>query len=95
MIELLDGSKPIGCKWVIKNKRDSNDQVERYRARLVDKGFSQKKGIDYIVTFSPISTKDPFRIIMEIVAHYDLELHQMNIKITFLNGDLFKDVYMV
>ena len=58
------------------------------------KGFTQREGIDYNEIFSPISCKDSFRIIMALVAHYDLELHQMDVKTTFLNGDLEKNVYM-
>jgi hypothetical protein len=58
------------------------------------KGFMQREGIDYNETFSLVSRKDFFRIIMTLVAHYDLELHQMDIKIAFLNGDLKKNVYM-
>ena len=68
LVEFPDGSKPIGCKWVFKTKRDFNDQVERYKARLVAKGFSQKEGIDYTETLSPVFTKDYFRIIMMIMA---------------------------
>jgi hypothetical protein len=56
--------------------------------RLTAKGFTQREGIDYTKTFSPISKKDSFRIVMELVAHYDLELHQMDVKIVFLNSDL-------
>ena len=63
LVELLDGSKPIGCKWVFKTKTDSNDKVD-YKTKLVAKGFSQKEGIDYIETFSLVSTNDSFRIIM-------------------------------
>ncbi|RVW24213.1 Retrovirus-related Pol polyprotein from transposon TNT 1-94 [Vitis vinifera] len=69
-------------------------QTERYKARLVVKGYSQREGIDFKETFSPVSTKDSFRVIMAIVAHFDLELHQMDVKIAFLNGDLDEDVYM-
>ena len=54
------------------------------------KGYTQREGIDYKQTFSPVSTKDSFRIIMALVAHYDLELHQMDVKTAFLNGDLKK-----
>ena len=52
------------------------------------KGFTQKEGIDYKDTFSPVSKKDSLRIIMALVAHFDLELHQMNVKTAFLNGNL-------
>ena len=62
--------------------------------RLVVKGFMQSEGIDYNEIFSPVSCKDSFRIIMALVAHYDLELHQMDVKMAFLNGDLEENVYM-
>ena len=58
------------------------------------KGFTQREGIDYNEIFSPVSCKDSFRIIMALVAHYDLEFHQMDVKTAFLNGDLYEDVYM-
>ena len=58
------------------------------------KGFTQREGIDYTETFSPVSKKDSFRIVMSLVAHFDLELHQMDVKTVFLNGDLHENVYM-
>ncbi|RVW97188.1 Retrovirus-related Pol polyprotein from transposon TNT 1-94 [Vitis vinifera] len=61
----------------------------------VAKGFTQKEGIDYKETFSPVSSKDSFRIIMALVAHYDLELHQMDVKTAFLNGNIDETIYMV
>ncbi|RVW73385.1 Retrovirus-related Pol polyprotein from transposon TNT 1-94 [Vitis vinifera] len=94
LVPLPVGTKPIGCKWIFKTKRDSNGNVERYKARLVAKGFTQKEGIDFKETFSPVSTKDSFRIIMALVAHYDLELHQMDVKTAFLNGDIDETIYM-
>jgi hypothetical protein len=88
------GAKIICCKWVYRTKLDSQGNIERHKARLVAKGFTQREGIYYNETFSPVSYKDSFRIIMALVAHYDLELHQMDVKTTFLNGELEEIVYM-
>jgi hypothetical protein len=88
------GAKTVGYKWVYKTKHDSRGNVERYKARLVAKGFTQREGINYHETFSPVSTKDSFRIIMTLVAQFDLELHQMDVKTTFLNGELVENVFM-
>ena len=95
LVPLPEGVKPIGCKWIFKTKRDSKGDVERYKARLVAKGYTQKEGIDYKETFSPVSSKDSFRTILAIMAHFDLELHQMDVKTAFLNGDIDKTIYMV
>ena len=64
--------KTVGCKWVYKTKLDSQRNIERYKARLVAKGFMQREWIDYNETFSLVSYKDSFRIIMALVAYYDL-----------------------
>ena len=93
LVELLEGSKQVGCKWVFKTKCDSNGNIERYKARLVAKGYTQEDGIEYKETFSPVS-KDSLRIVMALVAHYDLELHQMDVKIAYINDDLVEEVYM-
>ena len=72
LVNLPQGCKPIGCKWVYKTKRDSRGCIERHKARLVAKGFTQQEGVDFNETFSPVSTKDSFRVIMTIVVHFDL-----------------------
>jgi len=95
LVELPKGLIPFSCKWIFKSKRDSKGNVKRYKAHLVTKGFTQKKGIDYKETFSLVSSKDSFRTIMTLVAHYDLELHQMDVKTAFLNGDIEEIIYMV
>ena len=75
LVELPDGIKAIGCKWVFKMKNDSLGNIERHKARLVAKEFNQREGIDYTETFSPVSKKDYLRIIMALVAHFDFDLH--------------------
>ena len=77
-----------------KTKHDSKGNVERYKARLVAKGYTKKEGIDYKETFSPVSKKDSLRIVMTLIAHFDLVLHQMDVKTVFLNGNLHEEVYM-
>ena len=94
LVQLLEGLKPIGCKWIFKTKRDSKGNTERYKARLVAKGFTQHEGIDYDETFSLVSLKDSFRIKMALVAHFDLKLHQMGAKTKFLNGEIDETIYM-
>ena len=81
LVDLLDGYKPIGCKWVIKTKCDAKGHVERYKTRLVAKDYNQQEGIDFKETFSLVSTKDSLRIIMDIVTH----LHQMDVRTYLLN----------
>jgi hypothetical protein len=94
LVEIPKGAKIVGCKWIYKTKHDSKGNIERFKARLMVKGFMQREGIDYIETFSPVSSKDSFRIIMALVPRYDLELHQMDVKTVFLNGNLQENIYM-
>ena len=95
LVELPEGYKPIGCKWVYKNKKDSKGNVKRFKAKLVTKRFTQRKEITYNAIFSPISSNDAFQVIMGLITHYDLELYQIDVKIAFLNGELSKEVHMV
>lgn len=88
------GAKVIGYKWVFKTKKDSLGNIEGYKVRLVTMGFTQNEGIDYTKTSSSVSKKDSLRIILTLVAHFDLELQQMDVKTAFLNGDLEDEVYM-
>jgi hypothetical protein len=87
-------AKTVGCKWVYKTKCDSKGNIKIFKARLVAKCFTHREGIDYTKIFFSVSCKDSLRIIMMLVTHYDLELHQMNVKMTFLHGDLLENIYV-
>ena len=92
LVDFPYGCRLIGCKWVFKTKCYAKGQVERYKARLVVKGYSQREGIDFKETFCPVSIKVSLYIIMAIMAHFDFELHRMDVRTSFLNGDLVEDV---
>ena len=94
LVEFPNGVKAVGCKWVFKTKNDSLGNIERHKVRLVAKRFTQREGIDYTETFSHVSKKDYLRIIMALIAHFDFDLYQMDVKTTFLNGNLEEEVYM-
>ena len=89
-----EGSKQVGCKWAFKTNHDLKGIIERYKGKLVAKGYTQKEDIEYKETFFTVSKKYFLRIVMVLVVHYNLELHQMDVKTVFLNGDLGEEVYM-
>eukprot|EP00253_Pinus_taeda_P034717 PITA_34717 len=94
LVELPKGRKTVGCKWVFKLKRGVNDTEDRYKARLVAKGFSQKAGIDFHEIFSPVVKIVSIRNVLALVALFDLELQQLDVKTAFLHGDLDEEIYM-
>ncbi|KAI3810635.1 hypothetical protein L1987_20256 [Smallanthus sonchifolius] len=95
LVELPPESWAVGSKWIFKIKTDMHGNIYTYKARLVAKGFTQTQGIDYDETFSPVVMIKSIRILLAIAAYYDYEIWQMDVKTTFLNGHLSKDVYMV
>ncbi|RVW35684.1 Retrovirus-related Pol polyprotein from transposon TNT 1-94 [Vitis vinifera] len=74
LLSCLMVQKPLVVNGFLRQRKDSLGNIERYKARLVTKGFTQKEGIDYTETFSPVSKKDSLRIILALVTHFDLEL---------------------
>ena len=94
LVELPEGRKTVGCKWIYKLKHDENGNIERYKARLVAQGFSQREGVDYDETFSPVVRFESIRTVLALAAQFGLSLHQMDVKTAFLNGELKEKIYM-
>ena len=94
IVDLPEGRKAIGSKWVFKRKRDADGNVERHKARLVAQGFTQKSGIDYDETFCPVVRFESIKLIIALAAKYNLQLHQVDITTAFLNGELEEDIFM-
>lgn len=92
--ELPPGRKAIKCKWVYKVKYNTSGNIERYKARLVAKGYSQKYGIDYNETFSPVVRLDSIRLMLALVAKMDMDMIHFDVKTAFLHGKLEEDIYM-
>ncbi|CDF39893.1 unnamed protein product [Chondrus crispus] len=90
-------SNILTSRWVfnVKQLPDANGNiVESAKARLVARGFQQVQGLDYTETYAPVIKFTTIRLLLALVAHYDLELHQMDVVTAFLNGDLDEDIYM-
>ena len=84
----------MGCKWVFKKVLRPNGTIEKYKAWLVAKGCSQKEREDYYDTYSPIARLVTIRVLLSLAASHGLLIHQMDIKTTFLNGELEEGIHM-
>jgi hypothetical protein len=94
IVELLAGRKSVGSKWFFKKKFNAKGKVEKHKARLVAKGYSQVEGIDFGDIFSPVAKLNSIRFLLSITAAFDLEVEQMDVKTTFLHGDMEEEIYM-
>ena len=92
--KLSKGKQALKNMWVYRVKQDEHTSQPLYKSRLVVKGYSQKKGIDFDEIFSPIVKMTSIRMVLDLVASLDLEVEHMDVKITFLYGDLDKKIYM-
>ena len=89
-----DNVKPIGYKWVFVRKLNEENKVVRYKARLVAQGFSQRPGIDYDETYSPVMDMITFRFLISLVLFEKLEMRLMDIVTAYLYGSLNSNIYM-
>ena len=88
LARLPPGRKAIGSRWVFRVKRNADGSIERYKGRLVAKGFSQRPGFDYNETFAPTPKWASIRAILALAALEDLELESVDISSAYLNGEL-------
>ncbi|PHT78864.1 hypothetical protein T459_16916 [Capsicum annuum] len=88
LVYLPPENKPLSSKWIFKKKMKADGTIDKYKARLIVKGFKQKEGLDYFDTYSPIMRITSIHMLIALAAVYGLEIHQMDVKIAFLNGEL-------
>lgn len=94
LTHLPPGKKAIPCKWVFKRKLNADGSIERYKARLVIKGFYQREGIDYNAVFAPVVRASTVRLFLSLVARFDLVCHSIDIKNAFIQGAVEEMIYM-
>ncbi|KAJ9544827.1 hypothetical protein OSB04_024534 [Centaurea solstitialis] len=94
LVPLPLGKQAIGCQWVFKIKTKSDGSVERYKARLVSKGYSQQYGMDHDETFAPVAKMMTIRTLIVVASIRQWKICQMDVKNAFSNGDLHEEVYM-
>ena len=92
---LPPGQKAVPCKWVYKVKTNSNGSIAKFKARLIAKGFTQTKGIDYDQTFSHVVKYESIRTMLAIAAQQGMQLTQFDVQTAYLNGLVDFKIYML
>ena len=86
--------RPVSAKWVFKIKRKSDGSIERYKARLVARGFTQRPGVDFRETFAPVARMTSIRALLSVACKDDMNLTHLDVDTAFLNGELEEEIYM-
>ncbi|GKB85789.1 putative ribonuclease H-like domain-containing protein [Tanacetum coccineum] len=94
LVELPNGKRAIGTKWVFRNKRDERGIVIKNKARLVAQGYTQEEGINYDEVFTPVSKIEAIRLFLAYASFKDFVVYQMDVKSAFLYGKIEKGVYV-
>jgi hypothetical protein len=94
LVRLPHGKTAIGCRWVFKIKRNADGSIDKYKGRIVAKGYAQKEGVDYTKTFVLTARFGALRTVIALAAVEDMELESVDISTAFLNGEIDAEVYM-
>jgi hypothetical protein len=95
LVNLLAGHRPIGLKWVYKLKKNAIGEIVKHKARLVAKGYVQKARVDFDEVYALVARFDSMRMLLALAAQEKWMVHHMDVKSTFLNGDLREEVYVI
>ncbi|GJY16986.1 putative ribonuclease H-like domain-containing protein [Tanacetum coccineum] len=94
LVDLPNGKRAIGTKWVYKNKKDERGIVIKNKARLVAQGYTQEEGIDYDEVFAPVARIEAIRLFLAYASFKDFVVYQMDVKSAFLYGKIEEEVYV-
>ena len=94
IVQIPKGVKPVGYKWVFVRKRNENNEIIRYKARLVTQGFSKRPGIDYKETYSLVMDAITFRFLISLAVSEGLDIRLMDVIIAYLYGSIDNEIYM-
>ena len=94
LISLPPGRKLVQCKWVFRTKVSIDGSTCKYKARMVEKYFSQFQGVDYHETFASVAKMDSIRLVFAISASKHWKVHHMDVKSSFLHGYIHEEIYI-
>ena len=94
LTDLPPNHKAIDLKWVFKEKKNTNGKIVKHKARLVAKGYVQKFGVDFLEVFAPVTRMEMVRLLLALAAYNEWQVHHIDVKSAFLNGELLEEVYV-
>jgi hypothetical protein len=86
--------KIIGVKWIFKTKLNEHREVDKYKTRLVAKGYNQQYGVDYAEVFALVARLDTIRMVLSLAAQKSWLIYQLDVKLAFLHGEINEEVFV-